>query len=916
MAYVLPKVRIQQEFTQTPIFATSPLSAFVFGPQYNLVRYAVADEKTLAYAGVYEGEEVSFSYPNQALNSRIDEAYTKVHLEKAEAQYFPHADLGSASDVVTVVANYRNRIRSSALVFKTGNGTDRSSVFSNRDVKVGDVVYLNDGTNTLKTKVKGFVAEVVAAEVESPGVNYAANRSQVEDFNNLPVWAGDDTDPEVDFVSSSANYFGYPGDNVYSDVYTFEVTTGGATLANLRFTVSSASGAVATVENVALVSDELILDNSDGNDIAIDFDGISRTWVVGEKWTVSVAARSTLVTPVTTGTFVGTSDITYTLTVVRGGPFYDGDNADVCARVAITSNNVDSSPTVNVAADTYFTVGSYGVQAKFATGSIDTDGDVATGLGTGDQYSIEATASTAGAYKTLELADDLSTELLESVEDIVIDLLLVTDVEVTKVRDYIEDTLNWLSEEEEVTLYESLSINDPLLVALGEEVDLPVVYGKVYVTHRELMKVNTTAIASLNTVDEVAPALGTVHPDNPLAQGVYDAVLNSSNATVYYVGIPTNDTAGYNKALGLAKNSDKVYSLVPLTYDSTVKDAVVSHVNALSTPDNAKWRICWLATQLVESALIYDLKTDDTNWTATVDDDPSSSGTHYNRVYIAGATLLTDGVRTGDILKINFRLNASGEVISDEYVIDEVQTETTLTLASDLPAAVVLATKVQIERTYTEDEQIDNLAVVAGDYDNRRVRNVFPDTFKSGTVEKEGFYLAAALAGLRSGVVPHQGLTNIQVLGPTDLTKTVSTFDADQLDRLAEQGVWIVTQDAVGATPYTRHQLTTDEAGLNFAEDSITTNVDSISYGLQRVLAPFIGIYNRNTYAILLIKDAIAKELDFRAVNTFTATAGNQLNGYTINSITENATFKDRVDVDITLDVPAPINSINVKLTV
>jgi hypothetical protein len=208
------------------------------------------------------------------------------------------------------------------------------------------------------------------------------------------------------------------------------------------------------------------------------------------------------------------------------------------------------------------------------------------------------------------------------------------------------------------------------------------------------------------------------------------------------------------------------------------------------------------------------------------------------------------------------------------------------------------------------------LAVRAGDYNNRRVRNVFPDTYKSGDVDKQGYFLAAALAGLRSGVVPHQGLTNIEVLGASDLSKSVSTFNMDQLNVLAEQGVWIVTQDAVGATAYVRHQLTTDESGLNFVEDSITTNVDSISYALQGVLAPYIGIYNRNTYAILLIKDAIAAELDYRLTGTFTATAGNQLNGYTIDKIAANSTFKDRVDVEITLDVPAPINNITVKLIV
>jgi hypothetical protein len=176
--------------------------------------------------------------------------------------------------------------------------------------------------------------------------------------------------------------------------------------------------------------------------------------------------------------------------------------------------------------------------------------------------------------------------------------------------------------------------------------------------------------------------------------------------------------------------------------------------------------------------------------------------------------------------------------------------------------------------------------------------------------------LAAALAGLRSGVVPHQGLTNTELLGFDDFTRTVIEFNEDQLNIMAEQGVWIVTQSVIGATPYVRHQLTTDSSSLNKSEDSITTNVDSISYGIRRRLAPFIGTYNRHPESIVLAKSVLDNELRYRQSSTYTVRAGNQLLDYKIVKFEPNVQFKDRLDVEVRLEVPYPYNYINITLVV
>jgi hypothetical protein len=166
--------------------------------------------------------------------------------------------------------------------------------------------------------------------------------------------------------------------------------------------------------------------------------------------------------------------------------------------------------------------------------------------------------------------------------------------------------------------------------------------------------------------------------------------------------------------------------------------------------------------------------------------------------------------------------------------------------------------------------------------------------------------------------VPHQGLTNTEFLGADDLSKVVLEFNQDDLDTMADKGVWLLTQEIVGATPYVRHQLTSDKSSLNTSEDSITTNVDNISYALKKTLSPFIGRYNVNAENVAVIRAAIVAELTFRASNTATARTGNQLTSFTpkddILRIAQNDTYKDMIDAEVRLNIPYPLNYINLRV--
>jgi hypothetical protein len=1015
MSYITPRVLIQQEFQQLPVYTTNPLPAFIIGPNYSLSRYGVASEKsktvlgTLDDAAVLTGNayvpaaDLTYDFPNVHAGGDVDPSYTKVFAEAVQAKYFPIAALGGAGmggDTVDFVVSpssqvYSNKVQFSNITLQTANGYNRSAFFSNRDVAVGDLIKVTDDLdNTVTAKITALEARTanedmdLAAQIApqygsgtdgvTSGTSFTSASAtftadlvgkyltirHIQDHNgvykilsfvnahtltldgnagshsgrtwyiggayndegnamwecahyNNSVTAGV-TNTTVVASNTSTAYVGYAAQAIMSDTYTVTVTTGGSVTA-ARFSVSSASGAFTTKTNVALDTGVLTVDDAGGNSIEFTFapTGAPGTiaFVAGNNFSTFVEAPVEPSNPVLSGDYTGTADMVYKISVDRGGAFYDGSNASTCARITITASDVDTSSVVLPRLDTAFSLGSFGVQATFA------DPVTTTGLIAGDIYYVPVFAAKKGAVTIVELSEELPLAMRQLSSYMTAELFLAqSSIQVSAIRDVVADTYNWTQDSGYITINSGLSTTDAKLVSGITPVALPVVAANLYVEHRDLLQDSVTAIDSVRSLADVTAKLGTVHPDNPLAQGVYDAVLNAQNQIVYFVAVATDDLAGYTEAIKISEKSDKVYSFVPLTFDRTIQDAVIAHVNAYSTPEVGRWRIAWVAVADQKTSLLFDLKEDNTPYTATVTDDPAVSGTQYKLLTVAGATFVASGVRPNDTVRLNFRSTSDGKVTYDEYVVDRVRTNTTLVLTKALSSAINSPVKVQVVRNYTKSERAANIAARGGEFNNRRVRCVFPDSFKYGGVTKQGYFLAAGLAGLRSGVVPHQGLTNSEYLGADDLSKVVVEFNQDDLDTMAEQGIWLITQEVIGATPYVRHQLTTDTSGLNTSEDSITTNVDSISYALKKILAPYIGKYNVNIENVAVVRAAIVSELTYRATNTYTARAGNQLVSFTpkddVLSIGQNTVYKDRIDVSVRLNVPYPLNYVNLTLVV
>jgi hypothetical protein len=365
---------------------------------------------------------------------------------------------------------------------------------------------------------------------------------------------------------------------------------------------------------------------------------------------------------------------------------------------------------------------------------------------------------------------------------------------------------------------------------------------------------------------------------------------------------------------------DDVYSLVPLTQDKDVQDAFEAHCLGESTPENGRWRICWLNKPAETVLPVVSVSAVDgvSPVLATILDDPDAVGTQYTIVTSVGQEFLTAGVRPGDAVRALYQGDGFGNFAYSEFLVDAVVNNETIRLFSGPAAAVNVPSKIEIWRTLTRTETADNLATFPGLFRSRRAYLVWPDLIGNGGRTVPGYFLCCSLAGLRSGVLPHQGLTNVQILGWDDLTRTTKFFTATQLNVMAASGWWIVTRDPRDGTVFTRHELSTDDQTNNLKRrQMVTTNVDYISFTFLNRLKGFIGRGNATPTMLDIVRSEVIAVIEGFKNTIISRLLGPQLLASTfIKSIRIHPTLKDRILIIIDLDVPLSLDNIELHLQV
>ncbi|NDD53391.1 hypothetical protein EBZ39_05875 [bacterium] len=963
-SYVKPQVLVFQEFTIVPTEITEPLRAHIAGPHAVLHRYKVAEEKNASRLGAYNRlEDVCYLWPGREAGSHIDHEYTKLYIDDAMLLYYEHNIGSPAEHNVTAVEGKRNWIQSNVLAFKVNGGYPRSDVFNDRDVQLGDVVYLRCVTDSedtcveheLTTTVTGFASEAVDSVIE-PAFSDTNNQETTASSTTITVVHGSSLVNCVGVTTAEdSNYNGLASGDV-TEEYLVEVvksSTSGCNAARLRVTSASGRDNVLEVAPADFGSStavgtrglKVVFTNTGDETCAATAatNGIAASnFVVGQKWRVVVAQTYNAVSAATValdndnldeagnilGEYSGLKNDTYVVECTKGGVW--SSRPEITVR---TVKGLDFSGPTEVTATNYddaIAIGSSGVRVNFTGSGI-------TGLRKGDKWYVPVTATAAGPVRRLILRDDLPSQMLTAAE-LDLKLFIKDDIQVSQNRLGFAPEVNYSVEATQICVKEGVIAYHPEWTSAGAEQPLPVYSGTLHVEYREWLSELADQVNAINNVGDLDQIKGQLDPDNPLKWGVYKALSNSNGTAVKYTAVAQPDlydTDGKKTGINLdswaevlerLKGRDDFYNLVPLTFNTQVHNLWAAQTVSESNEFANNWKAAVVSLHSRPTVMVVGEGASIAGVAgnviadpvlAVVEDDPDATNTQYTRLRVPTGSgyFITNNVRPGDVVRYLYSVDGFGDEQYEEFVVDAVLSENTLRLYSGPDAAVTVPQRVEIYHNNNRNEISDDVATQAGAFGSRRVVAVWPDQVGEGGTLQPGYYLAAAIAGLASGVVPQQGLTNVEVAGFDDYTRSYKYFNETQLNRMAEAGVWIVTEDRDG-TPHTRHAVTTNNLDLNRREEMIRRNVDSMSYLFLRRLRPYIGRSNVTPGMITLLTNQLTTVIKTLKTNGTTDEVGPQLIDGTIRILRIHPLLKDRIEVVLDLTVPAPLNNIELHLVV
>lgn len=454
-----------------------------------------------------------------------------------------------------------------------------------------------------------------------------------------------------------------------------------------------------------------------------------------------------------------------------------------------------------------------------------------------------------------------------------------------------------------VTVDASIVINPLPVVSYGT-----IVTGSVHIAYKALRTDLFGSVLDIDNIEDQVGVLGEATDQNPLALGVNLALANTIGR-IRAVAIQSNDLTGYVAGLELLEN-ERVYALVPLTQDASILAAVQQHVEQMSTPENASWRIALVNTEI--SAVSY-IGPYNPNLVNANGGNNSVALVSSNYVLTASnAQFVTDGVVPGDLIKITSHAVTS-QVITSLTVSNVISNQQVIV---NSPIALT-AVNYYVQRNLTRTQQASNVAAMSESFGSHRVTHIQPDSVGvtiAGTVTYlPGYYLCAAISGLISGLPAQQSLTNIGIAGISDLQHSNRYFTRAQLSTISAAGTWLVVQEAQGTIPYTRHSLTTDMTVLQYREIQQVKNIDYLSYFFHDILKGFPGKYNITNDTLQILRTTIiagGKLLQGKSLPKI----GAPLLDFQINTLKQDPNNKDQVIVEMPVMMPTVMNYINLYL--
>jgi hypothetical protein len=447
------------------------------------------------------------------------------------------------------------------------------------------------------------------------------------------------------------------------------------------------------------------------------------------------------------------------------------------------------------------------------------------------------------------------------------------------------------------------------------------------------------ALLRLDDSTDITDLIEPVSADNPLALGLYFALLNSSNAQVSGIGVdeisddqPYGTTDAYERVLEFLE-SKTVYTLVPLTHDMTVAALELTHVTTMSEPEYKGERICLFAAEFPTRAPDSSIASGTNGNAAGTPSALFSTGiSNLAQLVLAAGVTPTGTIAVDEGLYLDLAADdehysiksISGDTVTLRYAAidfaagendDDFYAEAypPLTVSGTFAVRLRGALLVDTNGNPDKDAIADAYQDIAVGFDSRRFWHHAVNNVKATLDGIEqvlpGFYWCAAKAGAIAGQPPQQSFTNFPITGFSAVTGTNDYFSDRQMNRMAAGGNCIPIQDVANGPIFERMSLSTDMTSIETRTDSITKSLDFTSIFLRRMLRTYIGRFNINQNYL----DTLSHVLS--GARAFLIGTG-VLMDLDVNEIVQDEDEPDSVDIDLTADPNYPCNYIRIRLTV
>lgn len=889
--YIRPQLTIKQLLDVTADRTIDRLNPVVIGPAYHVE--ALADATPVAF------DSLGFTapYSNLPEGGLVDAESVKLFANALQL-----AILSGTGTIPNI--NEPN-------VVKLDTQSNANSL------RVGDIFRTNIAGNStvVARRIVGFrgVSSVSSYDV-SPNESSSNPSNQVTTtVTEIPA------NPDFAVTAGTGTFSGlvkgatYNGK--YGDLFTLRVTTPGA----------PGTAVLQIRSNSGLYDADNVPTTLSGGGYAISgsyFDGLqillgktaARDLQNGDVISFQVAAAyvpvnsvAGLLTTSDTGSgYTGPADTQYLIRVTEGG-------ALGTAKVQVVDTaGVDVVQTYTPANNTNYALGSYGLRFRFNSAA----GAWNNGLKKGDVYVVPVTAAAESTTSFDKIVlDGPAANLTGQVAGVAVDwsARLNFTGEINPKSGPVAGTRLWTVDANGVVVGSALTLTVSGRGNLTAVDDV----GTVSVTYRAIVPpAADEGILEIGSDAELTELIGEPSLANVLAYGVQRARAGAQGRVVYAVRTAGNDAVAFGEALNKIRNTDTLYALAVLSNLDEVKQLVASHVSEMSAEGVKNFRRAYVGTDSPAGGYGLLVKqASNLNFTATI---VPYLGTN-TRLVCAAANFISAGAKAGDVVRINYSVDAWGAETYESYVVKQVLSESEVLLKTGPATAIADPVRFEIWKPDTAATKVAFVKAASRALNNRRVANVWCDRGTSvvngSTVVVPNMFLAAEIAGLRCAVLPQQGLTNTEISTITNAPSMYLSFSQADLDEIAAEGTFVVTQDGDSGNVYIRHQLTTrTDSGSLYYEDSVGVNLDSISFGVKDILTGYIGKRNANNDTLVEIKKRLSLYLNDKVLTSPTNAIGPALISFTDPLVEIDANFKDTINVFSQLTMPLPLNQIVVTL--